>query len=198
MESAKNVKIFNNTFKARSSAVNSDAPKDTVAPIRMTGSTDIEVSGNHYPDGTVVRAMLSSTVVNAYGTDLGKMSSEVVSSELSTCRENGKWSVKVTLKNLTNEVQKGTWKTVSPLEMFRKELTGDFELQPGETKSYTIPVGKTALQLADPDDLVDVTVAHCVTGRDYSYNTASAAFISKFYHRRFQLWISGQDLNICP
>jgi hypothetical protein len=178
VESAKNVKIFNNTFKARSSAVNSDAPKDTVAPIRMTGSTDIEVSGNHYPDGTVVRAMLSSTVVNAYGTDLGKMSSEVVSSELSTCRENGKWSVKVTLKNLTNEVQKGTWKTVSPLEMFRKELTGDFELQPGETKSYTIPVGKTALQLADPDDLVDVTVAHCVTGRDYSYNTASLSFAS--------------------
>lgn len=178
VESAKNVKIFNNTFKARSSAVNSDAPKDTVAPIRMTGSTDIEVSGNHYPDGTVVRAMLSSTVVNAYGTDLGKMSSEVVSSELSTCRENGKWSVKVTLKNLTNEVQKGTWKTVSPLEMFRKELTGDFELQPGETKSYTIPVGKTALQLADPDDLADVTVAHCVTGRDYSYNTASLSFAS--------------------
>lgn len=178
VESAKNVKIFNNTFKARSSAVNSDAPKDTVAPIRMTGSTDIEVSGNQYPDGTVVRAMLSSTVVNAYGTDLGKMSSEVVSSELSTCRENGKWSVKVTLKNLTDEVQKGTWKTVSPLEMFGKELTGDFELLPGETKSYTIPVGKTALQLADPDDLADVTVAHCVTGRDYSYNTASLSFAS--------------------
>ncbi len=173
---AQSVKILNNTFGARNESVNSDYPNDTAAPVSINGTTDIEVSDNQYPTGTEVKVILSSTVVNAYGTDLGNMSSEVVSSNLATSYKNGKWYVDLTLKNLTADPQNGSWMTVSPEEMFGKQLSGVFTLNPGETKTYSIPVEKTALELSDPDDVAEVTVAHRVTNYDYSYNTTNLSF----------------------
>ena len=171
VSAAQHVQLLNNTFKTRSGDLS-----DTATPVSVEGTTDIEVSNNVYPTGTKVKVMLSSDVVNAYGTDLGQMSSEVVSSSLISRYENGQWCVILTLKNLTESVQTGTWETVSPQEMFGTEISGTFELNSGETKSFSIPVEKTALELNEPDDFAEVTVAHCVTGRDSSYKTLQLSF----------------------
>lgn len=173
---ARQAEILDNVWGARNVSLNPAYPNDTAPSAFIDGATDIEVSGNMYPAGTEIKVILSSKVANIHGTDLGKLSSEIVSSVLSTRNENGKWYVDLTLRNLSQDLQSCSWMTVSPEDMFGSQLSGRVMLNPGETKICSIPVARTALQLFDPDDTAEVTVAYCVMGYDYSYNTASVSF----------------------
>lgn len=173
VKGAQDVQILNNKFGTRK-----DVSDDTTTVLGVVNSSKVKIEGNTFPTSAKVPVMLSGA--DAEGGDLGTLSSTAVSGKLSTCYADGKWTVRLALTNLTDETKSGTWNTVSPEAMFGTPVSGTFELAAGETKVYSIPVQKTALELTDPDDLAEVTVAYCVqdasTEYNPSYNIAELAF----------------------
>lgn len=173
VKGAQDVQILNNKFGTRKGV--SD---DTAAVLEVVNSTKVKIEGNTFPASVKYPIRLSGA--DAEGNDIGTLSSTAVSGKLSTCYADGKWTVRLALTNLTDKTKSGTWNTVSPEDMFGTPVSGTFELAAGETKVYSIPVQKTALELTDPDDLAEVTVAYCVqdasTEYNPSYNIAELAF----------------------
>ena len=132
------LKILENTFgEINPKASNSLIALNNAQPvINIQGAKDIEVSDNIYPANNKEKVNIGRYVTNIYGTDIGIIVSDYVTSEIYPYYNSdlGKWQIKVILKNVAkdNKTYSGKFEILSPVGITTVSSKNYPALNPGE------------------------------------------------------------------